>query len=281
MTYSIVGRSADGRALGVAVASRFLAVGAIVPAATAGVGAIATQADPNLRWKRQGLALLQQGLSAPEVVKRLVEQDDRPQDRQVGIVDAQGRSASHTGGDCLEWAGSVIAPDIALQGNVIAGPAVLQDMQRAWGESTGRSLAARLLAALVAGDRAGGDRRGRQSAALFVVEPGAGYGGLDDVAVDLRVDDHPDPTSELQRLLDLNEFYLTAPPEADRIPITSELDEELERRARDSGHDDFKSWVGTENWEMRVAPDQSWIDRRVLAIVRSGRSSPTGDGPRR
>lgn len=269
MTYSIVGRSEDGRALGVAVASRFLAVGAMVPAAAAGVGAVATQADPNLRWKRQGLALLQQGLSAPEVVERLVDEDDRPQDRQVGIVDAQGRSASHTGAACLDWAGEVTAPDVALQGNVLAGAVVLDDMHRAWTGSAGRSLAARLLAALAAGDRAGGDRRGRQSAALLVVEPGAGYGGLDDVAVDLRVDDHPDPIPELQRLLDLNEFYLTAPAEADRIPVTSELDEELERRAREAGHDDFRAWVGTENWEMRVASDHSWIDRRVLEEVRS------------
>jgi uncharacterized Ntn-hydrolase superfamily protein len=269
MTYSIVGRSEDGRALGVAVASRFLAVGAMVPAAAAGVGAIAAQADPNLRWKRQGLALLQQGLTAPEVVARLVSEDDRPQDRQVGVVDAQGRAASHTGADCLDWAGDLTAPDIALQGNVLAGPAVLQDMHRAWAGTAGRSLAARLLAALAAGDRAGGDRRGRQSAALVVVAPGAGYGGYDDVAVDLRVDDHSDPVSELARLLDLNEFYLTAPPDADRIPVTSELDEELERRARDLGHDDFKAWVGTENWEMRVATDHSWIDRRVLEMVRS------------
>jgi uncharacterized Ntn-hydrolase superfamily protein len=208
-------------------------------------------------------------MSAPEVLERLVKEDDRPQDRQIGIVDAQGRSAGHTGVDCLEWAGGITAPDIAIQGNVIAGPAVVQDMQRAWTETAGRSLAARLLAALAAGDRAGGDRRGRQSAALYVVEPGAGYGGLDDVAVDLRVDDHPDPIPELQRLLDLNEFYLTAPPDADRITVTSELDQELERRARELGHDDFKAWVGTENWEMRVATDHSWIDRRILEMVRS------------
>lgn len=269
MTFSIVGRSEDGRSLGVAVASRFLAVGAMVPAAAAGVGAVASQADVNLRWKRQALALLRDGLSAPDVVARLVEDDERPRDRQLGLVDAEGRSASHTGADCLDWAGSRTATNMALQGNVLSGPEVLDSMERAWAESAGRALAERLLAALAAGDQAGGDRRGRQSAALFVVEPGAGYGALDDVAVDLRVDDHPDPVPELQRLLALNEFYLTAPPEADRVPITPELDQELEARARTLGHADFKGWVGTENWEMRVATDHSWIDRRVLEIVRS------------
>jgi uncharacterized Ntn-hydrolase superfamily protein len=269
MTYSIVGRSEDGRALGVAVASRFLAVGAMVPAAKARIGAVATQADANLRWKRDALRLLQDGLSAPEALAWLVSRERRSADRQLGLVDAQGRSASHTGADCLDWAGSITAPDVALQGNILTGPEVLNEMQRAWTDSAGRRLAERLLAALTAGDRAGGDRRGRQSAALIVVAPGAGYGGTDDVAVDLRVDDHPDPVRELRRLLDLNEFYLTAPPDADRIRVTAQLEEELERRARAVGHEDFKAWVGTENWEMRVATDYSWIDRRVLEMVRS------------
>jgi uncharacterized Ntn-hydrolase superfamily protein len=269
VTFSIVGRSEDGRALGVAVASRFIAVGAVVPAATVGIGAAATQADANPRWKRQALELLRDGLSAPDAVAHLVAQDPRPQDRQLGVVDAQGRSASHTGADCLDWAGSRTAANVALQGNVLTGPEVLEEMERAWIESAGRELPERLFAALLAGDRAGGDRRGRQSAALFVVEPDAGYAGSDDVAVDLRVDDHTDPLGELRRLLDLNEFYLTAPPDEDRVPVTSELDAELERRAREFGHDDFKAWVGTENWEMRVATDHSWIDRRVLEIVRS------------
>src|SRR5690349_20919370 len=158
MTYSIVGRSADGRSLGVAVASRFLAVGAVVPAAASGLGAIATQADANLTWKRRGLALLQDGLSASEVVERLTKDDERPQHRQIGIVDASGRSASHTGADCLDWAGSRTAPDVAMQGNVLAGPQVLDDIARAWTESAGGSLAKRLLTALAAGDRARGDR---------------------------------------------------------------------------------------------------------------------------
>jgi uncharacterized Ntn-hydrolase superfamily protein len=269
MTFSIVGRSEDGRSLGVAVASRFLAVGSVVPAAAAGVGAVATQADAQTTWKRRTLQLLADGLDAPQTLARLIEEDDRPHDRQVGIVDAAGRSASHTGKDCLDWAGGTAERDVAIQGNVLAGPEVVEQMHRAWRESAGQPLAHRLVAALAAGDRAGGDRRGRQSACLYVVEPEAGYNGLDDVAVDLRVDDHPQPIAELQRLLDLNDFYLSVTPEADRVPVTPELQTELEQRARALGYDDFKGWVGTENWEMRVAEDHSWIDQRVLEMVRA------------
>jgi uncharacterized Ntn-hydrolase superfamily protein len=244
-------------------------VGGVAPAAAAGVGAVCTQADAQIGWKRTALELLAEGMDAPQTLARLVDQDDRPHDRQIGIVDAAGRAASHTGKDCLDWAGGRAAPDVAIQGNVLAGPQVVEAMYRTWADTAGRPLGARLVAALTAGDRAGGDRRGRQSAALYVVAPGAGYNGLDDVAIDLRVDDHPDPVAELQRLLDLNDFYLSAPPESDRIPVSAELDAELEQRARALGYDDFKAWVGTENWEMRVAVDHSWIDRRVLELVRS------------
>jgi uncharacterized Ntn-hydrolase superfamily protein len=241
----------------------------VVPAAASGVGAVATQADAQVRWKREALDLLRQGLDASQALARLVADDERPQDRQIGIVDAAGRSASHTGKDCLDWAGGTVVPGVAIQGNVLAGPQVVQEMHRAWRESTGQPLAHRLVDALAAGDLAGGDRRGRQSAALLVVEPGAGYNGLDDLAVDLRVDDRTDPVAELQRLLDLNDFYLTVTPEPDRVPVTPELGAELEQRARALGFDDFRGWVGTENWEMRVAEDHSWIDQRVLEMVRA------------
>jgi uncharacterized Ntn-hydrolase superfamily protein len=159
---------------------------------------------------------------------------------------------------------------VAIQGNILAGPQVVEEMKRAWDDSAEQPLARRLLAALAAGDAAGGDRRGRQSAALLVVSEGAGYAGLDDVAADLRVDDHPDPVAELGRLLDLNDFYLTASTEEEKVPMTAEMAAELDDLARAGGHRDLQAWVGTENYEMRVADDGSWIDRRVLELLRGG-----------
>jgi uncharacterized Ntn-hydrolase superfamily protein len=132
-------------------------------------------------------------------------------------------------------------------------------------------LARRLLDALTAGDEAGGDKRGRQSAALLVVKEGAGYGGLDDIAVDLRVDDHAAPVTELARLLDLNDLYLTATTEEEKVTVTPDLEQELTEFAQARGHQDFHEWVGTENYEMRVAPDLEWIDQQILDIVRSER----------
>lgn len=270
MTFSIVARSADGESWGVAVASKFLAVGAAVPAAVAGLGAIATQADANVAYKGLALAHLDEGATAPVALQRLLEEDDGRDHRQVGIVDVDGTAASHTGSACLDWAGSVIGDGYAIQGNVLVGPEVLQDMEAAWHDVSdpGVSLAHRLLAALRAGDEAGGDRRGRQSAALLVVREGAGYGGDDDVAVDLRVDDHVTPVDELVRLLDLSDLYLTASTDEEKVHVDDDLRAELERLARDRGALDLMSWVGTENYEMRVARDATWIDRRILAILR-------------
>src|SRR5689334_11474513 len=135
MTFSIVGRSADGESWGVAVASKFLAVGSAVPAAIAGVGALATQADANVSWKGAGLWSLEDGLPAVEAMQRLIDDDDKPEHRQLGIVDAAGRSASHTGESCLDWAGGIAEPDVAIQGNILAGPEVVAAMKRAWDES--------------------------------------------------------------------------------------------------------------------------------------------------
>jgi uncharacterized Ntn-hydrolase superfamily protein len=269
VTFSIVGRSDDGASWGVAVASKFLAVGGAVPAARAGLGGAATQAEANVAWKREALALLGEGVAAPDVVSRLVAADPRAAHRQLGVVDAAGRSATHTGDACLDWAGGLAEPGVALQGNILGGPQVVAEMKRFWDASAGKPLAHRLLDALTAGDASGGDRRGRQSAALLVVTAGGGYGGLDDVAVDLRVDDHADPVGELGRLLDLNDFYLTPPPEADRVAVDDALADELDTRARQLGSADFAAWVGTENYEMRVADDASWVDRRVLELLRT------------
>lgn len=269
MTFSIVARSDDGESWGVAVASKFLAVGSAVPAAVAGVGAIATQADANVAYKGLALAHLDDGATASVALQRLLEEDDGRDHRQVGIVDVEGAAASHTGHACIDWAGSRTGDGYAIQGNCLAGEEVVLEMERAWLDADPDvPFAQRLLAALVAGDEAGGDRRGRQSAALLVVREEAGYGGLDDIAVDLRVDDHPAPCLELARLLALNDLYLTASTEEEKVPVTEELREELETRAHAAGHPDLQTWVGTENYEMRVAADGSWIDERILAILR-------------
>jgi uncharacterized Ntn-hydrolase superfamily protein len=270
MTFSIVARSADGESWGVAVASKFLGVGAVVPAAVAGVGALATQADANVAWKGLALAHLDEGATAGVALQRLLEEDEGRDHRQVGIVDLDGEAASHTGTACLDWAGGVTGDGYAIQGNVLAGEDVVLAMQAAWDTSDDDApLGRRLLAALTAGDDAGGDRRGRQSAALLVVRDGAGYGGRDDIAVDLRIDDHADPVTELARLLDLSDLYLTSSTEEERVPVTPELERELEDFATARGHRDFAAWVGTENYEMRVDPQLQWIDERVLEIVRA------------
>ena len=267
MTFSIVARSEDGASWGVAVASKFLGVGSAVPAAVASIGAIATQAYANVSYKGEGLALLDEGATAEVAVQRLIEDDPGRAQRQVGMVDSGGGSATYTGDDCMPWAGGRSGENYAIQGNILTGPEVVDAMERAFIASTG-TLGARLHAALAAGDEAGGDRRGRQSAAILVVEEGAGYGGFDDVLIDLRVDDHADPVNELGRLLDLHDLYGVATQSEARIPIDAELRSELDQRARARGAGDFLAWVGTENYEMRVAEDGTWIDERILGIIR-------------
>ncbi len=273
MTFSIVARSAgpdaETASWGVAVASKFLAVGSAVPAAVAQVGAIATQAHANVAYKGLALAHLDEGATASVALQRLLEEDEGRDHRQVGIVDVEGNAASHTGSACLDWAGGVTGDGYAIQGNILTGEEVVSAMEAAFLASDPEApLAQRLLAALEAGDRAGGDSRGRQSAAVLVVREGAGYGGMDDIEVDLRVDDHTAPVEELQRLLALNDLYLTASTEEEKVPMTPELREELEAVARAAGHRDLEGWVGAENYEMRVAEDLSWVDRRILAIAR-------------
>jgi uncharacterized Ntn-hydrolase superfamily protein len=272
MTFSVVARSPDGESWGVAVASKFLAVGSAVPAARAGVGAVATQAWANVAYKQRALDLMGRAATAEVTLALLLETDQGREHRQVGIVDASGNAVTHTGSQCLPWAGGRTGEGVSIQGNILVGPEVVEAMAETWGASRG-SLARRLLAALRAGDAAGGDARGRQSAALYVVRDGAGYDGRDDVAVDLRVDDHPDPCGELERLLDLHEWYLTSPEEPDRLPLDDETRAELERFAREQGTGSWEAWVGQENVEMRVGDD--WVDRTLLARIReSGSSAP-------
>lgn len=274
MTFSIVARAVDPGTgeptWGVAVASKFLAVGSAVPAAVAGVGAIATQAEANVAYKGLALAHLDEGATASVALERLLEEDERRDHRQVGIVDVDGSAASHTGPSCFDWAGGRTGDGYAIQGNILTGPEVVEAMEAAWlASGPDQPLQHRLLAALAAGDEAGGDSRGRQSAALLVVREDAGYGGNDDIAADLRVDDHPAPITELKRLLDLSDLYLTASTEAEKVPVTPQIEAELETYAAAQGVSGFLAWVATENYEMRVAEDLSWIDRRILDIVRA------------
>ena len=263
MTFSIVGRLGD--ATGVAVASKFLAVGAAVPAAEAGAGAVATQSFANLAYRPQGLALLRAGRSAQETLDALVADDERREQRQAGVVDLRGGAATFTGTACHPWAGGRTGDGYAVQGNILTGPGVVAAMEAAWLASSG-DLAGRLLAALAAGDDAGGDRRGRQSAALLVVRPGAGYGGESDVEVDLRVDDHPAPVAELARLLDLHRLYFGKPDPATLLDLTGDLAAEVDRLVSALGHASLDDWAGVENYEERMVP--GGIDVVVLGKLR-------------
>jgi uncharacterized Ntn-hydrolase superfamily protein len=276
MTFSIVARSADGTVLGVAVASKFLGAGAAVPAALADVGAVATQSYANLAYRPQALALLGTGVTATGTVQALIAGDAGPVGhRQVGVVGADGPGATFTGGDCHPWAGGVAGDGYAIQGNMLAGPQVVADMEATWlaGADQPR-FPYRLLGALRAGDLAGGDRRGRQSAALLVVAKGMGYGGTSDVLADLRVDDHPDPVAELARLLELHTLYFERPDPATLIPLTGAIGDEVRTRLAKAGHitDDLDealaSWAGIENLEERIVPGA--IDPLVLAQLRAG-----------
>jgi uncharacterized Ntn-hydrolase superfamily protein len=266
MTYSIVARSADGMQLGVAVASKFLAAGAVVPAARAGVGAVATQSFVNLHYLPDGLALMEEGVPAAEALQQLTDADALREERQVAMVDGEGRSAAFTGTGCIDWAGHRSAQDVTVQGNCLAGPQVVDDMLAAFADTADQPLARRLLAALRAGDQAGGDRRGRQSAALLVVTPGGGYGGGNDVLVDLRADDHSTPVAELGRLLELHELYFGKPDPATLLPLVGELAQEVATHVQSLGFATLTEWAGWANYEERLVPGK--IDPVVLEKLR-------------
>lgn len=278
MTFSIVAR--DGDALGVAVASKFLAAGALVPWARAGAGALATQAYANLSYGPNGLALLSEGISAHDVIATLTGPDEMISQRQIGVVRADGDAATFTGNECMDWAGGRTGAGYAAQGNILTGPETIDAMCEAF-ESTAGDLAARLLAALTAGDHAGGDRRGRQAAGLIVVSPAGGYGGTTDVVVDLRVDDHADPCGELGRLLDLHRLYFDKPAPEDLIDLDAPLIAEIQRRlaALDEAVPESGTWdeatrramdrfAGWENLEERLV-DGPRLDRHILDALRA------------
>jgi uncharacterized Ntn-hydrolase superfamily protein len=271
VTFSIV--ATDGTAWGVAVASKFLAVGAAVPAAAAGVGAIATQSYANLAYRPDGLALLRDGKSAQETLDALTQADDGRAQRQAGIVDRDGNATTYTGDKCHDWAGGRTGPSYAIQGNILTGPDVVDAMERAWLASTAtQPLARRLLAALLAGDEAGGDSRGRQSAAVLVASNDGGYAGSTDILVDLRVDDSTAPIPELRRLLDLHDLYFGKADPDSALVLEGDLADEVRRRLAALGFDNddldaaLADWAGVENFEERLIAGR--IDPTVLEQLR-------------
>ena len=272
-TYSIVACELDRGEWGIAVQSKFLAVGSLVAWAEADVGAVATQALANVRFGPAGLALLRQGYSAEEAVAHLVGADDARADRQLGVVDSRGGAASYTGSACFEWAGGRTGAGYAAQGNILVSEATVVALAHTFETTAGRPLAERLVECLDAGQRAGGDRRGQQSAAVYVVKKGGGYGGTTDILVDLRVDDHPAPIDELRRLYGLHELLFGKTPEEEWLDVDSELERELRRRLRGLGYeqanlaDAFAAWAGAENLEERVNGIER-IDPVVLAELR-------------
>lgn len=271
-TYSIVACDLEARQWGVGVQSKFLAAGAIVPWAEAEVGAIATQAYANPSYGPNGLSQLRDGASAAQVVETLTGGDDGREERQLGVVDAQGRSATFTGRECLEWAGGRTGHGYAAQGNILVSADTVDAMAASFEASAGTRLAERLLDALAAAQAAGGDRRGQQAAGLLVVERNAGYAGLSDVVVDLRVDDHERPIEELRRLYGLHWAIFGSTPREEWVAVDAELAAELRERLARLGYAGeleraLSDWAGVENYELRVDGAEQ-IDPVVLAEVR-------------
>jgi uncharacterized Ntn-hydrolase superfamily protein len=303
-TYSIVAYDSATGDLGIAVQSKFPNVGGLVPWARAGVGAVATQSLSNTDYGEKGLALLAQGATAPEAMRIVMRTDPRPAQRQVGMVDAHGNAASWTGDSTFDWAGGrtggrangqtggkgqmITGRDYAAQANIMVSDATVRNMAETF-ERTRGSLADRLLAALVAGQAGGGDKRGMQSAALLVVRAGAGYLGLNDRYIDIRVYDAPDPIRELQRLYELHRLYFFTTDPADLLPITPALQRELEAILMREPANQAEKWLAApqpslnatflnalanfmywENYDVRVRMDGK-IDRVVLDDIRKNR----------
>ena len=271
-TYSIVACDLTAGRWGVATQSKFLAVGSVVPWAEPLAGAVATQSYANPRYGPDGLALLRQGLGAEEVVERLTAADDGREQRQLGIVDARGGSATFTGSECHDWAGGRTGPGYAAQGNILVSAATVDALAETFEDTEGVPLPARLLRCLAAAQAAGGDRRGQQSAALLVVERDGGYGGLSDVLVDLRVDDHESPVEELDRLHGIHEQLFGSTAKDEWLQVDDALRAELADRLDRAGYDGevaeaLFAWAGVENLEERVEGAE-WIDPVVLEELR-------------
>lgn len=276
MTFSIVAYDIKEETWGVAVASKFPAVGAIVPWARAGAGAIATQSYANVSYGSQGLDLLSQGINADTVIGRLTSADPGRETRQIGIVDKTGRPATFTGKACMSWAGGLTGAGYAIQGNILSSADVVYSMESAFLRTDG-DLATRLHAALMAGDRAGGDKRGRQSAALLIVKAKSGYGGYTDRLFDYRVDDDPDPVVKLGELIYLHRLYFGKSPEHERLQLTGARLFDLQKIMARLGYlqtppsglydqptkEAVRAFIGNENFEERCDPAAGWIDAPV------------------
>jgi len=276
-TFSIVAFDPGTDSLGVAVQSKFLAVGSVVPWARAGVGAVATQAMANYNYGPRGLDLMSAGKSADQTVEAFTSEDEDREHRQVGIVDARGRASTFTGSECFDWAGGITGEHYAAQGNILVGKETVEAMASTY-EGTDGDLATRLLEALDAGQRAGGDSRGKQSAALLIVREGGGYGGDNDRVVDLRVDDHPEPIRELIRIRDLHTLYFGETRPDDVIAVNGEVRAEVADallcagylEGPDEGDDELfgalSAYIRTENFEEREQ-QRGYLDRAVLEYL--------------
>lgn len=279
-TFSIVAYDPDEPAWGIAVASKFLAVGAVVPWARAGAGAVATQSYANTTFGPQGLAMMEAGHSAQQALDALLEADEGAALRQVGMVDARGGAATFTGEDCYPWAGGMTGEGFSAQGNLLAGPQVVEAMAEAFTRSRG-PLPERLYRALLAGDRAGGDRRGRQSAALLVVKEKGGYGGFNDRWIDLRVDNHPDPVPLLEEMLEMHFLYNEVSPPEERIQLQGEVLQRLQRQMQRLGYyqgeahgrydqltrEALEKLVLAENMDERTQLDEGTMDPPALEFL--------------
>jgi len=278
-TFSLVAYDPANGDLGIAVASKFLSVGAVVPWAEAGVGAVATQAWANTSYAPHGLEMLRQGKSPQEAGLALTSVDSEASQRQFGIVDAQGRAYTYTGSDCFSWAGGRVGENCAAQGNILVGAAVVDALAKTFEQSQG-DLAERLLTALAAGQAAGGDRRGQESAALLVVRANGGYGGFNDRYLDLRVDDHPTPIDELKRLFELHHLYFDRSNAQNLIAIDENIARELQSIMSNRGFEvavngvwdersrrALREFGGVENLEERLQ-EGPFIDIVVLDFIR-------------
>jgi uncharacterized Ntn-hydrolase superfamily protein len=278
VTFSIVAADPDVGDWGIAVASKFPCVGAVVPWARAGVGAVATQAWANTSFGPDGLALMSQGIAAEDALRRLLDADEGRADRQVGLVDARGRAATFTGERCMDWAGGLTGDGFAAQGNILVGDEVVRQVALSFRATEG-DLSDRLLAALLAGDAAGGDRRGRQSATLLVVREGGGYEGRNDRYIDLRVDDHPDAPTELSRLFAVWDTTMLVRNDP-LLPASPDLVVDIQRRLAaigrfdgdpTGGYDDatrnaLAGWAGEVNLEGRLRDDDQISNQLVMEL---------------
>ncbi|MBS3735622.1 DUF1028 domain-containing protein [Candidatus Bipolaricaulota bacterium] len=279
-TFSIVAHDPKTEELGIAVQSKFLAAGAVVPWAEAGIGAVATQSAANTAYGPDGLDLLRRGLEPEEVVEKLTEADEEREIRQVGIVDSNGNTSAFTGSECIEYAGHRSEENFTCQGNILVSEDTISSMVQKFRETKNSPLSERLVAALRAADEAGGDKRGKQSAALLVVEKEGGYGGFNDRKIDLRVDDNPEPIKKLRNLLALHQLYFGQPSDDDLVELEEGVIKNIQHLMGELGYysgpvngnyDEktsgaFLEYCRTENFEEKLRDDGK-LDYRIVEFM--------------